>query len=562
MGNKAEPVDEPGRTFNNGRWGIASLFVVATASLCVSLYDLPNSGEQWLDDGARYLNNGAMLRDWILSGQWSRPYEFATRNYAQYPAHSIPYHPPGYAFLLGMWFVALGMSYAAARWFIAICLLSAGVMFNSILRKQGAGVIVALIATLIFVTSPEIARWSRSAMSEIPSLALMMAGSYFFLCWEDSKKPWYCWSAFLLAAMAFFCRILSVGVVPAWFLYLITRQSRRRMFSFHLVAAAGAYVVLCGAWSKFASSFAANEVRSSVADLSQRFLTWENLTVWTSSLPAMVGWVTLGAGILGIMRSSKSRTVPSSIKNYWGIWFISYLFFLTLMAIHFESRYFIYAVPAICGLACITLVHLAAVKHGPLAVVVLTTVVLSINVLGIVQMPRGLVGYGRMAAQLEVLEDPGNVLLCCWCDSDLIFRYRCRATTSRQMIRGDRTLSIRLPKYSGVASIPLAENAQDVLDLIRKGRIRFLVTTTSQYADHDNRPEDMELAHRVVMSLPEKFSLIEQANLVFDFEQHREAKVFLWRYTGDLPLGESELPVVIPTAKITMDSGGKSVENR
>jgi hypothetical protein len=129
------------------------------------------------------------------------------------------------------------------------------------------------------------------------------------------------------------------------------------------------------------------------------------------------------------------------------------------------------------------------------------------------------------------------------------------------MIRGDRTLSIRLPKYSGVAAKPVAENAQDVLDLIRKGRIRYLVTTTSQYADRDNRPKDMQLAHEVVTSLPEKFSLIEQSNLYFDFEQHREAKVFLWRYTGDLPPGESELHVVIPTAGMTMDSGGKSVEN-
>ena len=49
--------------------------------LWIGLIDVRNSGVQWLEDGSRYANNGAMMRDWIVSGQYTDPYEFAKQNY-------------------------------------------------------------------------------------------------------------------------------------------------------------------------------------------------------------------------------------------------------------------------------------------------------------------------------------------------------------------------------------------------------------------------------------------------------------------------------------------------
>jgi hypothetical protein len=51
----------------------------------------------------------------------TRPYEFAVRNYARYPAFSIPYHP-GVSGLLGLFFVVTGVSYGSARLFVGLCL--------------------------------------------------------------------------------------------------------------------------------------------------------------------------------------------------------------------------------------------------------------------------------------------------------------------------------------------------------------------------------------------------------------------------------------------------------
>ena len=101
-------------------------FAVCVGLVCgclvIGLHNLSQSGPQLLEDGPRYANNGAMVHDWLLLGDYLHPVEFAHTNYVRYPAHSIPYHPPGYAVMLGLWFTVFGLSYASARAFVAFCL--------------------------------------------------------------------------------------------------------------------------------------------------------------------------------------------------------------------------------------------------------------------------------------------------------------------------------------------------------------------------------------------------------------------------------------------------------
>ena len=64
----------------------------------------------------------------------------------------------------------------------------------------------------------------------------------------------------------------------------------------------------------------------------------------------------------------------------------------------------------------------------------------------------------------------------------------------------------------------------------------------------------MIFAHRVVTSMPELFTQIEKFVLQFNTKNKtRHADIFLWRYEGSLPKGESELQIIIPTAKIEIN---------
>lgn len=133
----------------------------------------------------------------------------------------------------------------------------------------------------------------------------------------------------------------------------------------------------------------------------------------------------------------------------------------------------------------------------------------------------------------------------------------------RQVIRGDRVLAIRMPSYANAESRLLVESPEEVLGIIQQGRIRYLLTcsaTPSSAAADDKRTTEMVLAHRTAIGLPEQFTLISRSPLlisrsdaVFPWSpklKSRREEIFLWRFEGELPEGESELPVRIPTAGI------------
>src|SRR5829696_9166798 len=105
----------------------------------IAFYNVSGSGPLW-PDAPQYANAGAMIHDWLLSGEVLQPYEFAKRNYAQYPAFHLPYHPPVYPGLLGIFFIlAGGVSYYSARLFVALCLGVAGCSFYRISRVMNTG---------------------------------------------------------------------------------------------------------------------------------------------------------------------------------------------------------------------------------------------------------------------------------------------------------------------------------------------------------------------------------------------------------------------------------------
>ena len=91
-------------------------------------------------------------------------------------------------------------------------------------------------------------------------------------------------------------------------------------------------------------------------------------------------------------------------------------------------------------------------------------------------------------------------------DADFIFRIRCQPTTEtldRRIIRGDRTLAIRHPNYSKADSEIIAKSYPEVYDIIREGRIRFIVTQGPRHdKDKDWQESDFEikLAHQAMVA--------------------------------------------------------------
>jgi hypothetical protein len=480
------------------------------------------------------------------------------QNYAQYPAFHLPYHPPVYPALLALFFSLTGTSYVSARVFIALCLWVCGCFGYLILKRTGVRDTAAFGCSLLLMTLPEIGFWSRDAMAEVPALALILAGSYFFLRWLTGRSGWTFYIAFVFAEAAFLSRYLTAGILPAWFLCALLAGKFRKLLAPWTLLPPALYLACSALWASFAVHLARFETMYGGAPPNTNYahpLSAKVVAYYIQGLPSMAGWLAIVAAGAGLIYASR-RAQRCLGLQFWLSWLISYVAFVEFLGIYQEHRYFIYALPAIPGLAA-ELFHLNSRRHRfvrylPPAWIALCVVV---NIVRLQTVPRGLVGYEALARQLAGLRDRGNVLVSTPYQADLIFRYRSNhPVLPRAFLRGDRTLAVRPPNYTDSPANVVARNTDDVIDIIRRGRVRYIVSCSPAPGSQDSRQAEMILLDLALDMQSAGFALIAEFPLRSEYERkestHRNLtfRARLWRYTGELASGPSEIPVLVPTA--------------
>ncbi|PYS50666.1 MAG: hypothetical protein DMF68_06460 [Acidobacteria bacterium] len=544
---------------------IAAGSALMLVALLIGCFHVHSSGALW-PDSPQYTNAAAMIHDWLASGNFFHPFTFAQNNYAQYPAFHLPFHPPAYPSLLGLFFFTTHVSYLSARVFIAICLGVAGYFFYAILKKLEITRIAAFACSLVLLTTPEIARWSRDTMSEVPALAFIMAASYLFILWLRTNRSLYCFAAFVLAEIAFLSRVTTAGVLPAWFLLMIFTGSLRRLRSRPLIFSASVYLVLNVAWTIFVSRFAKYEMGAgdgSATTQSGGLVTglWNSTYFYATNMPRMAGWGLMILALCGIVYAFWLRK-RTTLSMFTLAWFLSGIGFLLTLRLVPEPRYFLFVLP---GAACAVAILFSSNAHRLVRAYfapILLCLCLAANVMALAYIPRGLVGYEPVAERLASSDKQGNILVLCPFSQDFIFRFRAgRPVVERRIVRGDRTLAIRLSDYGGfsggfsVKTVVLAHNKEDVLSVMRRGRVRYLLTYAPDEREQYERTEEMILAHEVAQASPDSFSLLERFPLTIDFEgENFHGQVFLWEFKEELPEGPSELPVIVPTADMVINA--------
>jgi len=524
--------------------------------MLIGCSNLSGSGSLW-PDGSQYANAAAMIHDWLLSGDITHPWEFAKRNYVQFPAFHLPYHPPGYPALLGLFFTLTGVSYSSGRIFIALCLWVSGCFFYAILRRTGLSQTAAFLSSLLLMTTPQIAFWSRDTMSEIPGLALILAGSYFFLIWLATESTLACIAAFCFAEAAFQSRYLTAGVLPAWFLWAFFAGKVRKLLSPAPLIPTILYLILNTFWviytlpfSKYESVYSPTPPNTNYGSI----FSWKIIAFYSARIPEMIGWVTLIAAFVGLLYAIRRR------QFFWLCWLLSNVIFLLIARIYQEDRYFIYALPAFIGLAAATFASTGDKRAGSsskrYAGPILVGFCLVANASTLRHLPQGVVGYEIVAQRLARLDAPGNILVSSLQQTDLIFRYRSEhSALKRSFIRGDRSLAILPPHYASAQTTAIAHNAGDVLDIVRRGRIRYIVTYSPNHRQND-RTAEMKFLDETMRSHPAAFQLLGQFPLHLQYGNPGYfGQVWLWKFKGELPGGASEIPVVIPTADLSIDPG-------
>ena len=517
-------------------------------ALWIGISNLEGSGPQW-PDAPQYANAGAMIHDWLLSGDFLNPWLFAERNYVHYPGFHMPYHPPVYPGLLGLFFLFSGVSYKAARIFISLCLWGSGCFFYGQLKRTGIRAAPAFWCTVLFLTTPQIAYWSRDTMSEIPGMVLILAASYAFVRWLQEEKASLYVLAFLLALAAFLSRHLTAGILPAWLIWTLLSGKIRKVRSWLGFAMPALYLGVAIAWVRFSRQYAVFETSSGDAGPNRNYaaaFSGKVLVYYLTQLPSMLGWPMLLAATLGLILVLRSS--PNRLSKYsWLSVLCGYWVFVMAVGIYDEKRYFIYALPAFpAWIAVIFGSERSSLARTMFAYSVVAGC-LGTNVAAIRAFPQGLVGYAAIAQHLSMLTETGNVLVAVPLQSQLMFEYRSRTRTeSRSFIRADRTLVVRNPSYTNAPGTIGARSAEDVMTLARKGRIRYVITSDASQVDSG---EQIKLLTEVLRGHPEAFAMLQGFPLRrADLVPIEHETVNLWRFTGDLPTGPSELPVIVPTA--------------
>ena len=214
--------------------------IIYTILLCVVIIvlttkDITKEDTIYLQgDMSRYIMNGVYFYDLIKDFPINNIIDYTYKYFARYPALSLGHHP----FLLSIaempFYAIFGVSIFSARLTIVCFMLIAGIIWFKFI-KSIYDENIAFIASLLFVTSPYIVKFSRIVMSEIFSLSFIILTVYTFLIYYKSDKNQYAFTFSVLLIMSICARYTSVFMILIFLCYLILQKNLKKLINKNMI---------------------------------------------------------------------------------------------------------------------------------------------------------------------------------------------------------------------------------------------------------------------------------------------------------------------------------------
>jgi hypothetical protein len=197
-------------------------------------------------DAPNHLLNGALIADWIRSGQWADPVGFAIDYYGRLPATTIPFHPPGFPAIEGLFFLIFGARVEVARLVIALMVALAAFLFHRLVVRTCGSEIVAASATVVFFSLPQSTYLAGNVMLEMPTLVFMLAALYQLHRMDEGLSPGRALAYAAMASIALWTKQQAVflGLMPFAYIVLARRWRLLARKEIWLVAAVFGSAVL------------------------------------------------------------------------------------------------------------------------------------------------------------------------------------------------------------------------------------------------------------------------------------------------------------------------------
>src|SRR5215831_7033675 len=258
---------------------ILALFFLLSALRGVGTTDIIDT------DAARHAMNGAFIYDLVRGGHWSNPVEYAKSYYAQYPALSMPYHPPLFPAIEALFFALFGVKLFTARLLVAICVgICVVLLYRLVAATLRSPVLPACVtvATFSLWTCQYVA---RDVMLEFPAMVFTLAALSLLrdVGQTLTMRRAILFAAFSAAAVWTKQHAVFLGAVP-FLMILLTRRWRRLLEAPLWIGSAlfTAAVITLLALSKTFHGSGAGQMSTSASDIY-----W----IFTRTLPAYFRWI-------------------------------------------------------------------------------------------------------------------------------------------------------------------------------------------------------------------------------------------------------------------------------
>ncbi len=156
----------------------ALLVIVASVLLIGLLYlDRGYDGIGLQGDSPRHAMNGVFWGDFLKSGEWLRPKEYAFDYYSRFPAIAPTLWPPAfYGVEAGLYEVFGVTSFVGRGLVLASAFLA--MVYTALLVLAFGGGRVATVLSLCFVVQPGFVKAASVVMLDVPALALGLGAIY------------------------------------------------------------------------------------------------------------------------------------------------------------------------------------------------------------------------------------------------------------------------------------------------------------------------------------------------------------------------------------------------
>ena len=452
------------------RWLIPLLTILAT--LPFLMRHITRGEFNYNVDETQHACTGQFVADFLRDRPFFDARAYTYLYYVHYPALSGVVHwPPLFYLVEGVTFLAAGASVVTARLSILFFAV-VGLWFWFRLIEKLHSPLAAAVATVLLALSPSFLLFEKTVMLEIPSAAMCIAASYFWICFlKDKDNRSLYWFA-VTASLAMLVKQNAVYLVP-FCLFSITALGKWNLLRRKSTIWALAIIVcLTGPYYFLLSALHWSTIAGDLAEKQLSFL--QQITFYWLAVPTLMGWPLFLLAMLGIV----TCFLWNSREN--NVLFFSWIFavYLTMTLIgHKEPRYVIYFVPAFVYFAISPLLF-SSVRR-PWVKVVACVVLLGAGV-SVVRwawkFERPYVdGFAPVAKTIRSMSDSGVILVDTEIPANLIFFMRNEDTQHRFVLLRKALYSVRIKEELG--SEEYIHTPEELETLMRDDGIRFIVVS-------------------------------------------------------------------------------------